>query len=152
MEKTLKQKIQDSFITALKSKDPNAKAALSGVKAKITEAEKANGNRELTEAETIKVIASAIKQRKQSYEEFYKGGREDLATREYDEMLILEMYMPSQLSDEEITIEVTKILGGFAHETNRNKKIGQTMGAFNKQFGASADASRVKQIIESLVN
>jgi uncharacterized protein YqeY len=152
MENKLKQKIQDSFVAAMKSKDTIAKAALSGVKAKITEAEKANGNRELTEAETIKVISTAIKQRKQSYEEFYKGGREDLATREYDEMRVLEMYMPTQLSDEEITVEVDKILAGFAHETNRNKKIGQTMGAFNKQFAGSADASRVKTIIESLIH
>jgi len=66
----LKETIQKDFIEAMKAKDVNAKAALSSLKSKITEAEKAKSNTELSEAEVIKVLTSAIKQRKQSIEEF----------------------------------------------------------------------------------
>lgn len=56
----LKERIQNDFITAMKAKDEIAKTALSGIKAKITEAEKANGNTELSEDELIKVIKKAM--------------------------------------------------------------------------------------------
>jgi len=149
---SIKVRVQTDFVLAMKAKNETAKAALSGLKAKITEAEKANGNRELVDAEDIKVITSAIKQRKQSVDEFIKGGREDLASKESGEILVLEAYMPKQMTDEEITAEITKILANFEGETNRVAKMGRTMGAFNKAFVGKADNAKVKSIIESLVN
>jgi len=149
---SIKERVQVDFVAAMKSKNETAKAALSGLKAKITEAEKANGNRELVDAEVIKVITSAIKQRKQSVDEFIKGGRQDLASKESGEILVLEAYMPKQMTDEEITAEITKILVNFEGETNRVAKMGRTMGAFNKAFVRKADNAKVKSIIESLVN
>ena len=148
---SIKERVQTDFVAAMKAKNETAKAALSGLKSKITEAEKANGNRELTDVEVIKVITSAIKQRKQSFEEFNKGNREDLAMKEYGEMLVLEAYMPKQITDEEITAEISKILVNFEGETNRVAKMGRTMGAFNKAFTGKADNAKVKSIIESIV-
>ena len=148
---SIKERVQVDFVAAMKAKNETAKAALSGLKSKITEAEKANGNCELTDTEVVKVITSAIKQRKQSFDEFSKGGREDLAVKEQGEILVLEAYMPKQMTDEEITSEITKILANFEGETNRVAKMGRTMGAFNKAFVGKADNAKVKSIIESLV-
>ena len=146
----LKNRIQNDFITAMKAKDEIAKMALSGIKAKITEAEKVNGNTELSEDELIKVINKAIKQREESQKIYEDAGRVDMARKEADEACVLRAYMPSQMSESEIEDEVKKIMAVIDAGGNRNKLIGQTMGTFNKNFQGRADASIVKNIIEKL--
>jgi uncharacterized protein YqeY len=146
----LKERIQNDFITAMKAKDEIAKTALSGIKAKITEAEKANGNTELSEDELIKVINKAIKQREESQKIYEDAGREEMARKEADEACVLRSYMPSQMSESEIEEEVKKIMAVIDAGGNRNKLVGQTMGTFNKNFQGRADASTVKNIIEKL--
>jgi uncharacterized protein YqeY len=146
----LKERIQNDFITAMKAKDEIAKTALSGIKAKITEAEKANGNTELSEDELIKIINKAIKQREESQKIYEDVGREEMAQKEADEACVLRAYMPSQMSESEIEEEVKKIMAVIDAGGNRNKLVGQTMGTFNKNFQGRADASVVKNIIEKL--
>jgi uncharacterized protein YqeY len=124
--------------------------ALSGIKAKITEAEKANGNSELSDAELIKVINKAIKQREESQKIYEDAGRNDMALKEADEACVLRAYMPSQMTESEIEEEVKKIMSVIDAGGNRNKLVGQTMGTFNKNFQGRADASIVKNIIEKL--
>jgi len=146
----LKEKIQKDFIVAMKAKDENAKAALSGIKAKITEAEKANGNSELSDAEVIKVINKAIKQREESQKIYEEAGRSEMAIIECDEACVLRNYMPSQMTESEIEVEIKKIMAVIDSGGNRNKLVGQTMGTFNKNFQGRADVSTVKNIIEKL--
>ena len=149
---TLKERIQNDYITAMKAKDVNAKAALNSVKAQITVAEKANSNVSLDDAQTLKVITSAIKQRKQSIDAFVLAGRDELVRKETDEMLVLEAYLPKQLSQSEIEAAVRVLIQSFPEvSTNRNALIGKTMGAFNKQYQGQAEAQTVKAVIESLV-
>lgn len=148
---SIKEKIQSDFVTAMKMKDADSKSALSGIKAKITEAEKSKGNTELTDDEVIKVLSTAIKQRKQSYDEFIKGGREDLARKEDAEMKILQNYMPAQMSYDEIEAAVISILVDLKDVENPQKKIGQAIGIFNKQFAGRANVQEVKSFIEKLV-
>ena len=78
---TIKERIQQDFILAMKAKDENAKSALSGVKSKITEAEKAKSNEALTDDEVIKVLTKAIKQREESQKIYEEAGREELARK-----------------------------------------------------------------------
>ena len=146
----LKERIQNDFITAMKAKDEVAKTALSGIKAKITEAEKANGNSELSDAELIKVINKAIKQREESQKIYSDAGREEMARKEADEACVLRNYMPSQMTEAEIEAEIKKIMEVIDAGGNRNKLVGQTMGTFNKNFQGRADVSIVKNIIEKL--
>lgn len=149
---TLKERIQKDFITAMKAKDENAKNTLNSVKAQITVAEKANGNVSLDDAQTLKVITSAIKQRKQSIDAFVLAGRDELVRKETDEMLVLEAYLPKQMSPSEIEAAVRVLIQSFPEvSTNRNALIGKTMGAFNKQYQGQAEPQAVKAVIESLV-
>jgi len=145
----LKEQIQNDFVVAMKAKDQVTKNALSSLKSKITESEKLNSNQELTEEGILKVISNCIKQRKQSYDEFIKGNRLDLSENEKNEMLVLEKYMPKSLTKEEMEIEIKKILDSLSDEPNINKKIGKTIGLFNKSFPGMSDANTVKEIINS---
>jgi uncharacterized protein YqeY len=150
--KTLKETLQESFVVALKAKDETAKSAISGVKAKITEAEKTNGNKELSDQEVIKVIAKAIKQRRESQEIYEKAGREELAKKECDEACVLESFMPKQMSPQEITDALIEIMQGFSVViTNPNAFTGKTIGEFNKRYPGRADIGTVKMLLANLV-
>jgi uncharacterized protein YqeY len=150
---SLKEKINADFITAMKEKNAVAKMALSGLKTKVTEAEKMNGNSELSDQEVLKVITTAIKQRKQSYDAFMLGNRNDLATKEQEEMKVLEVYLPKQMTEDEIGIAVREIMSNFDGViTNPQALIGKTIGEFNKQYQGMVDINLVKTIITNLVN
>jgi uncharacterized protein YqeY len=149
---TIKERIQSDFISAMKNKDEIAKIALSGVKAKITEAEKANGNNELSDDDVIKVINKAIKQREESMKIYGEAGRVELAAKEADEAIVLKKYMPAQMSEEEIETAVREIIQGFEGVvTNQNALIGKTMGTFNKNYQGRADLTVVSSIIKKVV-
>lgn len=150
---TLKQKIQSDFIKAMKAGDQNAKAALSSVKAKITEAEKAKANVELEDKDIIAILSTAIKQRKQSYDAFMVGGREELANKEYDEMLVLQRYMPTQMSDADIKAVVEPIITSFKDSGLPERAIiGKTIGEFNKNYKGQAEVADVKRIVEQMLS
>jgi uncharacterized protein YqeY len=148
---TLKEQIQSKFIEAMKAKDDVSKSALSGLKAKITEAEKANGNISLGDTEIVKVVSSAIKQRKQSVDAFEQAGRTDLVDKEKGEILILEAFLPKQMTEEEIEKAVREIILGMTDvSTNPNALQGKTMGAFNKAYSGQADSKVVMEIIKKV--
>ena len=144
----LKEKIQSDFIVAMKAQDVVAKNALNSLKSKITEAEKANGNKELDEAGIIKVITNSIKQRSQSITEFTKGGRLELVKLEEAEIKVLEVYLPAQLTPEEITEKIAELAPQFDALPQLVAKMGRTIGAFNKQYQGQADPVLVKKLIE----
>jgi len=149
---SIKAKIQADFVTAMKEKNEVAKTALSSLKAKITEAEKANGNSELADEAIIKVINTAIKQRKESADAFTKGNRPELAAKEQAEIEVINKYLPTQMTEAEIEAAVRQIiptLEGVA--TNPNVLSGKTMGAFNKQYPGRADNALVKTVINRVI-
>ena len=93
------------------------------------------------------VIKRAVKQRKDSIEQFTKGGRPELADKEKEELVILEAFLPAQMSEEDIT----KIVDAKITEMGVTDKtgMGKLMGAVMKETGGNADGTVVKQIIES---
>lgn len=147
---TLKEQIQKDFISAMKNKDEVTKSALSGLKSKITEAEKVNGS-ELSDSEILKVINKGIKQREESIRMFNEGGRPELAVKESEERLVLMNYMPAQMTDDEIETAVREIIVGLPVMTNANALSGKTMGEFNKKYQGRADSKRVSEIIKKVV-
>jgi len=148
----LKEQIQSDFISAMKSKNEIAKSAISGLKAKITEAEKANGNTELSEEGIINVVTKAVKQRKESAEAYTSANRQDLVDKELAEIEVISKYLPAQMSDSEIESAVKEIMSTIDHGGNVNKLVGQTMGSFNKKFQGRADSKVVMSIINKLAS
>jgi uncharacterized protein YqeY len=100
----------------------------------------------LSDEEALKVIKRKANQRKDSIEQFVKGGRPELAEKEKQELEILESYLPAQMSDEELQriIEAKKAELGVTEK----KDVGRLMGAVMKEVGGNADGSRVKALIE----
>lgn len=149
---TLKEQIQKDFVVAMKAKDENAKSALSSLKAKITEAEKAGFSQNLNDEEVVKVLVKAIKQREESQKIFEDAGRDELARKECDEACVLRKYMPAQMSDQEISESLIEIMQSFSGViTNPNALQGKTIGEFNKRFNGRADLGKVKHVMSKLV-
>jgi uncharacterized protein YqeY len=151
---TLKEKIQADFILAMKTENEIAKMTLNSLKAQIKVAEKANKNIPLTDEQTLKVLTSAVKQRKQFIEAFQLSNRLDLVQKEQAELSVFEAYLPKQMTDVEIQIIIKDFLFDICEPSSSLQKtaiVGKAMGAFNKQFPGQAEPQKVKQIIKSLL-
>jgi len=149
---TLRERIETDYIIAFKAKDNTAKAALSSIKAKITEAEKGNTGFVSTDDEIVKIINKAIKQREDSIRMYDAGGRAELSQKEADEVTVLKNYMPAQMNQQEITDALIQIMQGFSSViTNPQALQGKTIGEFNKRYQGRADIGTVKMLLSNLV-
>jgi len=104
--------------------------------------------KELTDSEALAVIRRLVKQRKDSIEQFEKGGRQDLVKVERAELKILEIYLPAALGAGEIKkiAEKKKAELGITDRA----KIGQLIGAVMKETKGQADGVEVKKIVDGL--
>lgn len=147
----LHKQIKEEIKMALLAKDTVRLNVLRGLLAAFTNelvANKRKPQEELSDEEAIVVIKKSSKQRKDSIEQFRRGGRDDLAESEETEFKILENYMPKMMSKEEIkkkAIEVKEKLN-----ITDKSKIGQLVGAIMKETKGKADGADVKEVVESL--
>lgn len=142
--------IKAQMIEAMKAKDTLRLNVIRGLLAAFTNeavSKKRKPDEELSDDEAMSVISRAVKQRKDSIEQFEKGGRTDLAEVEIAELKILETYLPAQMSREEVFAYVQeKAKAGFDKE-----KAGQFMGMIMKELKGKADGAIVKEAIDNLV-
>ena len=106
---TLAEKIQKDLTDAMRSKEELRLSVLRGVKSaiKYKETEKI---RTLDEAETIQILQTLVKQRKESIEQFTKGNRPELAEKETKELAIIESYLPAGASEAEMDAAISKAI------------------------------------------
>ena len=125
---SLGETIQKDIVAAMKSKDEMKLSVLRMVKAAIQlkEVEKI---RKLDEQESIQLLQTLVKQRKESIDQFTKGGRQDLVEKEQKELAILENYLPAGASAAEMEAAITKAIA----ETGANSM---------KQMGAVVKAAK----------
>lgn len=138
------------MIEALKAKDTLRLNVIRGLLSAFTNeavSKKRKPDEALSDEEALVVISRAVKQRKDSIEQFEKGGRPELAEVEKSELAILGTYLPTQMSQEEVVVFIKK----KQVELNMDKsKKGQFMGIIMKDLNGQADGSMVKEIIDSL--
>lgn len=147
----IQDKIKEEIKNAMRAKDSVKLDTLRGVIAAFTNELVSKGRKpqdNLTEEEAQAVVKRLVKQRKDSIEQFKKGGREDLAEAEEKELEILKNYMPEEVGESEIrkVAESKKIEMGI----NDKSKMGMLMGAVMKELKGQADGNIVKEVVESL--
>lgn len=103
---------------------------------------------ELSDEDVLSVIRRAVKQRKDSIEQFKAGGRQDLVDVEASELSVLEKYLPQMMSRDEIkkVAEAKKTELGITDKS----KLGQFVGTLMKELKGKADGADVKSVAESL--
>ena len=148
----LHQDIRSQMIEAMKAKDAVRLSVIRGLLSSFTNeavAKKRKPDEELSDDEALSVISRAVKQRKDSIEQFEKGGRTDLAELEKAELIILETYLPAQMSREEVVKFVSSKLEGKTFDPNAKGKI---MGEIMRELKGKADGTIVKESIDSILS
>ena len=147
----MQDKIREQIKQAMLARDAVRLSVLRGVLTAFTNELVAKGKKPqdtLADEDCVNIIRRLSKQRKDSIEQFEKGGRADLAESEKTELAILEEYLPKMMSKEEIkkVVEAKKAELGISDKT----KIGMFTGAIMKELKGKADGADVKEIIDSL--
>ena len=143
LEKTLSADI----VTAMKAKDTTRLTALRMLKTALTNKNIEKG-RELEAAEELAVLSMLVKQRRDSIDQYTKGGRQDLADKEQAEILILEAYQPASASDDEIAAAVA----AAAAETGAAsaKDMGKVMKVVMARLaGKTVDGKKVSDAVKA---
>ena len=144
----LKERIQSDLRAAMLARDEPRKSALRMLTAAIKNAEIESGD-ELAEGDLLVVVQRQVKQRRESIEEFRKGGREDLVEREEAELEAFAGYLPEEASREEIeeaaraTIEETGASGP--------RDMGKVMPVLVKRFQGRADGRVISEVVRGLL-
>lgn len=145
---SLLQRFDDDLKVALKASDSLRVSVLRMAKAALKNKQIDKGG-ELSEEEIVSVLSTLSKQRKESIEQFSKGGREDLAEKERQELAILQSYMPEQLSPEELdSIIIEAIKESSAQGI---KDMGKVMRLLMPRVKGAADGKVVNQRVKELL-
>ena len=142
---TLNDRIAAELTAAMKAKDAARLSALRMLKAAVMNKEVEKG-RSLEDAEVLQVVASLVKQRRDSIDQFAKAGRTDLVNKETGEVAILEQYLPPAVTPEEIDAAVAAAIA----ETGASsaKDMGKVMKAvMPKLAGKNADGRAVNDAV-----
>jgi uncharacterized protein len=142
---TLMARISEDIAAAMRAKDQARLAPLRMAKAALMNREVEKG-RALDEPEAQQVIVSLIKQRRDSIEQFRKGGREDLVARETAEIQTLEAYMPPAVDPAEIERAIDDTIAETGASTA--KDIGRVMKAvMTRLAGKTVDGKAVNELV-----
>jgi uncharacterized protein YqeY len=111
--------------------------------------EKIGAGRDLTDEEIEAVIRRAVKQRRESIDQYTKGGREDLARGEAEELALLEAYLPAGLSDSEVEAEIRRIIDEKGFSASRD--VGLVMKELMAAHRGRVDGKRAQEIARRLL-
>ena len=138
----LKAQLKADLTTAMKSRDELSTATLRMLLTAITTEEVSGSSaRELSDDEVLKVIGREAKKRREAAEAFQAAGRTEQATRELDEEGVLKRYLPSQLSDAELTALVAEAVRESG--ATEPRQMGQVMKLLTPRVAGRADGKRV---------
>jgi hypothetical protein len=145
---TLKEKIVADMIAAMKAREELKLSTLRMMKAEIMKYEVSGADKVATDEIVADLIKRGIKQRRDSIEGFEKGGNMAAAQKERDEIVILEAYMPAQMSED----EVRKIAKEVAAQMSAGPgDFGKVMGAVMGRVKGKADGGVVNRLVKEVL-
>lgn len=149
---SLQEQLVNDMKEAMKARDEAKVSTIRMLRAAIKnkEIEKGGTSCRLSDKEIIDVISTAIKQRKDSIEQFTKGGRLDLAEKEKKEAGILQGYLPPQMSEDEIKAEVKKAIAETGAASQ--KDMGKVMKILMPRVAGKADGAVVNRLVKELIS
>ncbi len=142
---TLSEQIQKDIVVAMKSKDELKLSVLRMVKSAI-QLKEVEKMRKLDPAESISLLQTMLKQRKESIDQFRKGGRQDLVDKEVKEAAVLEAYLPAGASEAEMDAAITKAIADAS--ACSMKQMGAVVKAAKEALtGKSVDGKLLSDLV-----
>jgi uncharacterized protein YqeY len=148
----LHETIKKQMVDAMRAKDALRLEVLRGLLSTFSNEliAKKSADAFLKDGDALALVKRAVKQRKDSIEQFEKGGRADLAQKERAELGILEGFLPATMSREEIKKHIdakVATMGGHIDKT----KAGQFVGMMMKELKGQADGADVKAVVDEMI-
>lgn len=147
----LHQKLKDDLKEAMRAKDTERLTVIRGLVSAFTNenvSKKRKPDEMLPDEDALAVISRAAKQRKDSIEQFEKGGRPELAEAEAKELILIQTYLPEMMSQDEIRPLIVAKKAELAIDDPTKK--GMLMSAVMKDLKGKADGNDVKAVVDSL--
>ena len=148
---TIKAQLDQDLKKAMLGGDKTMATTIRGLKSAVLYAEVAKGSRDqgLSDQEVIELFSKEAKKRQESADLYIKGGSQEKADAELVEKRIIELYLPQQLSDEELEAVVAQIseeMGGITQQ-----QMGQAIGKVKAHVGAGADGGRIANAVKAVL-
>ena len=149
----LRQRFTDALKQAMRDKQQLTLSTVRLVLARLKERDieaRAKGNTEgIGDAEIQQMLQGMIKQRRESVELYEKGGRPELAEKERGEIVVIEGFLPNQLSDAELEAAVKDTIAAIG--AGGVKDMGRTMAALKERYPGQLDPAKASQVAKKLL-
>lgn len=147
---TLQEQINADIIIAMKAKDEVSLRALRALKSALLLASSESGASDKIEDEqSIKIFQKLAKQRKESYDIFMQNGRTELATKEKEEIDVIEKYLPKQMGEDEIKQALQDVISEAGASSAAD--FGKVMPLAMKALAGKADGKIISSILKELL-
>lgn len=146
---SLEQKLMPDLKAAMKAKDQGSLRGIRAIKAAVLLAKTDGSGNEINEEMEIKILQRLIKQRKESLTIFKEQGREDLATKEQEEIDVIQQYLPAQMDAAELESRLKEIISRVGAESMRD--MGKVMGIASKEFAGKADGKAISSMVKQIL-
>lgn len=146
---SLIERVNEDLKQAMKQREEAKLRALRNIKSAFLLLQTAEGAAEVTDEMCVKALQKLAKQRKDSIEIFEKEGRNDLASKEKEELGFIEVYLPAMMSEAEVKAAISAIIA----ETGASgaKDMGKVMPVAMKNLGGKADGKVISALVKELL-
>ncbi len=141
---SLQQQLLDDMKTAMKAKDTVKLGVVRFLRSEIKNYEIDHGEQD--DAGVQQIIAREVKKMKDAMADFAKAGREDLVEEEEQKVVVMESYLPAQMSDEELEKIVKEVI-----DSAEDKNMGKMIGAVKAKVEGQADGGRIAGMVKKLL-
>ncbi|WP_193367586.1 GatB/YqeY domain-containing protein [Pelagibius marinus] len=150
----LRTRLNDALKDAMKSKEVRATSALRLILAALKDrdiAERSKGNGDgLSDEQILEMLQKMVRQRQDSIEMYTKGGRDDLAKREAEEIEVIERFLPKQMDESDMRTAIETVIGELG--ASSVKDMGRVMGTLKERYPGRMDFGKASGIVkEALV-
>lgn len=146
---SLKEKLNEDLKQAMRDKEVVKRDSIRAINTMIKQIE-VDERRVLDDAEVIKLVQRGIKQREEAISQYRAASRDDLVQKEQEQVDVFMLYLPKQLSDEELENGMKEIISEVG-ATNL-KDMGKVMGVASKKFAGVADGKRINEMVKKLLS
>ncbi|WHY76177.1 GatB/YqeY domain-containing protein [Neobacillus sp. WH10] len=143
---SLLERLNNDMKQAMKNKEKDKLSVIRMVKASLQNEAIKLGTKELSEDEELTILSREVKQRKDSLHEFDKAGRQDLVDKLHTELSIVGLYLPKQLSEEELSEIVKETIAEVGAKSKA--EMGKVMAAIMPKVKGKADGSLVNKFVQ----
>jgi uncharacterized protein len=146
---SLETRIMEDLKVAMKAKDQASLRTIRSIKSAIQIIRTDGSGEEFTEEKEVKLLQRLVKQRQDSLEIFTTQGREDLAVNEREEIAIIQKYLPTQLTAEELRLAIQAIIKESG--ITEAKEMGKVIGLANQRLAGKTEGKLIAAMVKELL-